>query len=334
VSTLSFFPYAHANGAIECSWRLSGAEFERTPSGHLRLAEDLSLGRALHLSVEARVAPAAFSVVFPEDERTHPPARLLLVVRSASSRLRRGVDLTRVDTDKYVGETDLRCSDISGFLEASVFLIRSAARGSTRSFATHTGAILAESPSLVIELEEPRFPPGGHLDVAFENFATSTNPVRRAHPRQLFAIDTEGDAPKIWLNEGVRQLAAVLTTRARRGSIRRVRDATYETIVTQAWTSLIGTAFGNLAVALGHDVEYQEALESLEEWQRSTLTFWAPKLYPGLDDSEAMQTVCRAAQAREGHGAFFERVTLSVQEWADSANVFDGLLRWINGDPA
>lgn len=334
MSTASFFPYNHVRGAVTCQWTLEGAEADLTPSGALRLTEDVAVDSTLKLVARARIAPATFSVVLPEEERKKPPVRVLLVVRSPSCRLRESGEMLENEAGEFLGEISLPGSTLHGEIDATVFIVRRDACGSSPPYASHKGAILAESETQTVLFEEPPMPPGGHLEIGFEVFAESLNSLRRSHSQELFAIDTEGEAPKLWLNEGIPQYAEILQSRARRGLPRRIRDASFETITVQVWTALLASAISSLALTLDGEIEYKEALDSIEQWQLSALTFWAPRLYPEFSNSaQALEALCRAASARERLPEFFERVTLAVQGWASSASVFDGLLRIVNGNP-
>jgi hypothetical protein len=59
--------------------------------------------------------------------------------------------------------------------------------------------------------------------------------------------------------------------------------------------------------------------------------FWAPKLFDGMSAEEATAEACRAARRPEGLAEIQELLGLAIQEWANSAGTFTGLVRLITG---
>jgi hypothetical protein len=332
MSQAVFFPYATLPQAIEAEWELRGADFAETPTKAFRLVEDMPRDGRIVLAVSSPIDDALIARALPESERAEPPVQVLLVVRSPSSRLRTAVPMVSTEGSVLTGEIELPGSMIHGQVDAFVVVVRTAHGAPTSGYASHKGAILGTSETKTIELEEPPSPPGGYLEVSYEDFRLSGSNLRRANSDKLFAIDLEGEVPTIWLNDAIPDLARVTQSRARRGLPRRVRDATFDTITTQVWTSLIATAVSALAIALADDVEYGEALDSLDDWQSRTIHFWAERVFPELSASQAVEAVCHSASGPERLPMLFERVTLATQGWSQSAGAFDGLVRVLVGE--
>jgi hypothetical protein len=333
VSQQLFFPYATVHGSLDASWQLSGAEHELTASRAFRLTDDLPPSGRLTLAVESKIPEDARLTAFPEAERRAAPSQVLLVVRSGSSRIRLAATLTEAEPNTFGGSVELPGSILHGELEAFVALVRTSDGHPHAGFASHKGAILGTSEIVKVQLEEPPSPPGGHLEIAYEDFRSSPNALRRNNSDRMFALDMEAEMPKLWLNESIPELVKVTQSRARRGVPRRIRDATFDTIVVQTWTSLISSAVAALAISLTDDVEYSEAVDSLDDWQRRVLHFWAPRLYPELSDAgQALDAVCQAAAGRERLPHLFERMTLATQVQAGSTGAFDGLVRVMTGE--
>jgi hypothetical protein len=333
VSQHVFFPYAYAPAAFDCQWSIPGLSYSTTSSGALRLDDDLPFDRALSLHVRARLAPGVFDRVLPEAERSGPPVRIALVLRSPSSRLREAVPLDEVEPGYYGGSVTLPRSRIHGEIEAFVAIVRTEDGAPHPGMASHRAAILGSSESVAIQLEEPIAPPGAYLDVDFEDFGQSANQLRRRNADQLFALDLDGEMPRLWLNEGIPEFANIMLSKARRGLPRRIRDATFDTVTVQVWTSLIATSIGSLAAVLDGELEPAEALDSIDEWQSRVLHYWAPRLFPELSDADsALASLCQLSIRRERLAEVYERVSVGVQRQARSVEAFSGLIRVLHDE--
>jgi hypothetical protein len=333
MSQLSLFPYRYAQGALTLTCDLVGLETESRPGGALMVLEDLPAAADLNLTIRVGVAPGTAERVVPPDEVPEPAVRVAAVVRSIPSRLRRLVDLTQDDAGGFRAAVSLPRTALHQSFTVSPVLVRAAGRPAVDGFGCHTGSLLADGDPVQILLEEPPTPPGGYLDVEFEDFRESGSPLRRSRPKVLVAIDVTGEFPKLWLNSGIPNLQEVMNTRARRGARARIRDAMFQSVTSQVWTSLLFMSLGSLASAIEDGVDAQAALDELVDWQKRVIHFWAPKIYPGLADREqALEEVCRSAASGQVLGELHELAAPAIQEWSGAKTAFDGLTRILTGD--
>jgi hypothetical protein len=333
MSQLALFPYAFAQGALTVTCEIKGVEAENRPGGALLLLEDVPAAADINLRMRIGVAPGTLEQVLPQDELDAPPVRVAAVIRSIPSRLRRLVEFGEDPEAGFQAAVALPRASLHQSFAITPVLMRTVARGNLDGFGCHPGALLANGDPIEVLLEEPATPPGGYLDVEFEDFRESGNLLRRSWPRVLVAIDVAGEFPKLWLNSGIPNLREVLTTRARRGAKARVRDATYQSISSQVWTSLLFTSLESLASTSEDGVEGRTALDELVEWQKRVVHFWAPKLYPNLADREqALDEICRSAVSDTGLRELHELAAPAIQDWTGAKASFDGLTRILTGD--
>lgn len=326
-------PYSFAGDALAMSCSLEGIEAETTASGNLLLSDELAEDSDLTIATEVRMALGTIDRVLPEHERVEPPVSIFVLVRSPSSRLRTSHRLAG-EMGTFSGAIELGSDVLHSRLTLTPILARTTSSPVIfEGFAAHRGAILATGRPIDILLEEPPTPPGGYLEIQFEDFRTSPDPLRKRNAGCMYAIDTQGDFPRLWLNNAIPGFEQVVRSKARRGIPRRIRDATYDTICSQVWTALISASVGELAIALEDGLQEQEALASIPEWEQRVLQFWSSRIYPELSNSDqALAEVC-AVSAREGHGTELqERISLAVQAWVNSADAFGGLMRFVTGE--
>ena len=333
MSQLALFPYAFAQGALTVTCEVEGVDAESRPGGALLLLDDVPVTSDLNLTLRVGIAPGTLDRVLPPDELGVPPVRVAAVIRSIPSRLRRIVDLTEDPATGFNAAIAISRASLHQSFAVSPVLMRTVARERRDGFGGHAGALLADGDPVEVLLEEPATPPGGYLDVEFEDFRESGNALRRSWSRVLVAIDVAGEFPKLWLNSGIPNLQEVLTTRARRGAKARIRDATYQSISSQVWTSLLFASLESLSSSLEDEVQDRAALDELTEWQKRVVHFWAPKLYPNLSDrDQALDEICRSAASGAGLRELHELAAPAIQDWTGAKSSFDGLTRILTGD--
>lgn len=327
-------PYAFGGHALSLDCSVLELEAESTASGDLLLTEQIPRGSPLEIAVTITIAPGTLERVLPAQEASEPPISIAVLARSSSSRFRAIQELAPSE-DHHSGKVRFEADLLFGRVTLSPVLVRtSAASPPIEGYASHRGALLASGNPIDILLEEPSTPPGGYLDIKFEDFSVSADQLRRRNDGKLFAIDFQEDYPKIWLNSSIAGFEHIIRSSARRGIPKRIRDATYDTLCCQVWTALISASVGELASAKHEGMEDAEAVASLPDWEQRVLMFWSDRLFPELSSkTQALAEICVAA-SREGHGTELqERVTLAVQAWAGSADAFSGLNRLMTGEP-
>jgi hypothetical protein len=325
VSRTEFFPYRFAAQALHLEYDLD-ADLGLGDGGNI-LAVDLPEAATVALTLKVSVENGTYERVLPPDEHQDPPIAVVVAVRSIPSRTRRLVHLERSDAG-WAGTIDLAKAEL--FREATLTpaMVR-VAGGDDPRYAEHAGAWLASGDEVRIEVDDAPVPPGGYLDVKFDNFREGPSPKRNQHPDLLYVLDTDRETPILWLNEDVDEFKGVMLSKGRRGYNLRVRDAMFDTLGSQVWTSLASLAFTNLALTLQQQRETDDEsdpFESLSEWHQRVLNFWAPRLFEG-SRPEAMEEVRRAAADTRLLPDLFDRLSVAVQQWLESDRVFRGLIR-------
>ncbi len=326
MSRAAFFPYPFADGALQLTCELEGEYLELGETGRI-LAEAVPETDSVAVTLRVDLAESTLEQVLPDLELGAPPVVVVVAARSISAR-RREVLRLAADDGHWSGSLNWPKQDLFGEITLEPALIRTEA-GTDGSFATHCGALLASGDAVTLELDEPPVPPGGFLDIRFENFKESGNFKRSARPDLLYMLDTDRETPILWLNEGISHFKAVMLAKGPRGGNLRVRDAMFDTIVSQVWTSLASLAFCRLAVdarSLEENDDDSDPIEGLPEWHQRVINFWAPQLYDG-SKSEAIEQVVEAATDAALVSELWDKLSLAVQKQARTHYAFRGLIR-------
>jgi hypothetical protein len=331
MSRVEIFPYPAESLALVLSYEYD-KEFLEDGGERLILAEGLPEDGELAITVRVEVADSTLAKLVPASEMPSPPVALIVGVTSNSSRKRRAVPLGDVD-GVWTGTVKIPKADLFGKLTLSPRLVRTSA-GTDREYACHEGALLAAGDPVLVEVDASPAPAGGYLDIRFENFAESMSEALNQVPEQLYSLDAGGSVPILWLNSGVEGFEPAMNNKARRGSPRRLRDAMYDTIVSQVWTSLAAVAFTSLAVKIGEFAaagEESDPLEELPEWNQRVITFWATKIFP-MAKPEALAEVKKSAADAKLLPDLYRGLAREVQKQAATREAFTGLVRWRDGD--
>ena len=325
MSHVEFYPYPTAPDGLVLKCEVD--RDEAVVEDHRVLLQGVPDGETVNLAAEVTIADDVFDRVLPEPERGDPPVTLVVLVRSLSSRLRRAVSLTKTDGGAWTGTVELPKPDLYQAVEIEPVLARRS-RGDGDGYAGHPGARLAWGPPVKVEVDDLPVPAGGYLEVQWDDFRTSTRPRLKARPGLLYMLDTEQDPPMLWLNSGIEHFKAVAHARGPRGRNIRVRDATFDTIVSQVWTSLVSVVIARLAAAMTAEPEADAALESLTDWETRVVHFWAQGLVPEAGSKgEAVRELAERAGTPELLADLHERIGAAVQEQARTAYAFRGLIR-------
>ncbi len=178
--------------------------------------------------------------------------------------------------------------------------------------------------------DQPPQPPGGQLRVQWEDFGRSTSLWRREHADDLFALDTTGDLPVVFLNSGISQAYVILQSSGTRGPRARIRDATYSMIVHQVWSSPLAIALAELARNtdfLEEDrLDPEEGLRQIPGWQQSIVRDWSNYLYPDRDPGSALEDLMLAAGDPGRVRDVMIRLPNAIQSRLRTVRGFEGLV--------
>jgi hypothetical protein len=234
--------------------------------------------------------------------------------------VRDAIRLVRDPSGSWKGRLELAKRDLYRVVRLEPVLVRTK-RGNDAHYATHPGARLAWGTPVTIELDESPVAGGNYLDVRWDDFPHSDNPHRKSNPDLLYMLDTEPETPMLWLNSAVEHFKPVMHASGPRGRNLRIRDAMFDTIVSQVWTSLLSIVLTKLAAETAEEEEDTEAvLEAVNDW--------APLLFPEASDrGEAISDLVFHAGDAELRAMLQERIGIAVQRQARTGHAFRGLIR-------
>jgi hypothetical protein len=305
------------------------------PTRYLRLWEEDA--ESWQVLATIRLPSSVLDAVLPPVERAAPPVALRLRLRSTSSRLRRTYDLAlpEVATDAVELALDIDAATWSGFIDVEALLVRTedSASGAGR-WAVTRGTILAAATPIRIDVDTPVTPPGDSLTVQWEDFETSEKALLKRARGTLFALEssqTRDHPPTLLLNSSIDGIRTVLESKGKHGWAARSRDAVFQTIVHQGWSSLIGSALGELKdqAALrpdeGEEV-LEEVLAALSEWMQTVLRTWAPLLWPEEPTERAVERTWEAVRVGDWEELMHERLPVAIAKRFDTAKGLRGLV--------
>jgi len=281
-----------------------------------------------NLFVEAEVrglTESLFLDTFPPRELEAPPVRLALVGQDEKGWYRVAVPMARR------GETARGLLEIvpahgTGAMSVEAVAMRTADAplGSDVRYAGRAGMRVATSSPISLSLREIAQPPGGALDVRWEDFSGSSHPRRRARPGRIFYLEPTAEPPILWLNKGVDDLAAVLESKGTRGPRARTRDLIHQVIALPVWYALVHHA--SAAVTAGEDVE---------GWRRGLLAQIAPRVYPGLRRETAYKQLIEDLlivrdDAGSSGSALIEKLLAAIEDEVDLVSVVTRAIRGLS----
>lgn len=326
MSHTEFFPYPFEAQALTLDYRLEQEDLRTDERGKIR-ADGVADTADIKLAFEVHVAEDTLTQVLPAAELADPQVEVMVTVRSIASRTRRKVRLS--DTGGvWAGTLEDPKRELYGELTLEPMLVRTA-KGSDPGYAQHVGARLAGGEPVTVQVDEPPISSGGFLDIKFEVFRESGAWERRKQPNLLYWLETESrETPRLWLNEGIPHLKPVVFAKGPRGYNVRIRDAFFDTLVSQVWTTLAAIAFTSLALAVqaADGEEEADPIAELPDWQQHVIDYWALRLFVGTR-AECLEALSAEVSASHRLPGLFDRLSRAVQKHAQSTRAFQGLIR-------
>jgi hypothetical protein len=275
------YPYNFGRHAVDLQVEevlLDGDPAERIidPVTHTAGLRGIENWNEARFRVRATVNPERLQTLFPEEELSAPPQKMLIAFQCYDSKWRDGVNLEAVEAGIWEGEIAVRRRDVLGVVHASAYLVRTArGRSNGGRFASEAYVRVADSREWKIVLDKQVAPPGGYLDVRWADFATYDYVKLNSHPDLVYYLDYDRNPPRLWVNEGITGLRAVLSSEATRGLRAAIRDVVFGSIAQSVWFSLAVNSLLSIPA---------EAEEPELDWQQSVLQQFRQYLIPHVPD--------------------------------------------------
>jgi hypothetical protein len=206
-----------------------------------------------------------------------PPLTLLVALRCEATRLRRGEVLDLRDGSAQ-GSMLLRRDELAGVVEIRAWLVRT--KPVTRraaGYATIAGARVAHAPVWSVIVDRERTATHRGLEVLFKSFRA--DPAIPARERaNLYRLDCAQEVPILWLNADHEVLAPVLASEGTRGTRARIRDATFDRIVSSVRAQLLLRAATHAATE-----------GPIYAWETAVLDDELPRLFPDVAATDRLQ---------------------------------------------
>ena len=153
----------------------------------------------------------------------------------------------------------------------------------------------------------------------------------KEHPDHLFALRQSGigEAPVLYLNQGVEGAVATLTSTATTGAKARARDAVFQTIAHQVWSSVLSSCLAELKdnTLTSDSVTLEDAIDALEPWMRAVIEQWAPWLYPDAGEDEALHSIWELVDGGKWEELLTDRMPTAISARFDTTRGFRGLAK-------
>jgi hypothetical protein len=272
-----FLPYAYERFGIELE--LLGCELDGRPgpepdAEQRVLALDAEPWRRARVHYRVSVPERTIKSVLPPNDRASRPAALLLTMRCAATRLRRGLRIALAPRggNSLDGALVIERDECEAKLELVPYLVRETAGTPAPGYARRPGERLASARPWLVRVQSAEVPSGKFLEVRYRSFKDDA--LLAAHQDNVYRLECDQDAPVLWINADHDKVAAVLDERATTGKKARLRDVYYDLVAQGVWTQLFMRAASDL------DASDEEA-QSTYRWQEGVLREVLPFMFPG-----------------------------------------------------
>lgn len=323
-----FYPYATLPlGALRVDTEDPSVEMD-SATGYLRLWKEPAPGWKISATVS--VPEDAAERVLPEsDRRDGVPLQLILTLRSATSHLR---DSFREDfaAGEVTFDVDIARERYSGFVDMQVHLVRTRETEYSGAYAAGAWMVVGSSDVVRIDVDEPARPPGDALEIMWSNFTESTDPWLKEHDSNLFAVRTSpgGGPPTVHLNSAVEGAVAVLSSTGTTGRKARARDAIFNMVAHQTWSSILASALGELKdLTISAETTLDEAMQTLDGWMAAVVRDWAPWLFTDADRDEALTELWEQVKTGQWEDVLTDRLPNAIQSRFETHRGLTGFVK-------
>lgn len=224
------------------------------------------------------------------DERDAPPVAIILAVHCRSTLLAQSHPVQLIDptADKIEHILNLRRDDLHGEITITPNLVRTCQHRRRPGLASARGSWIMKGDPWSVHLDAAKPRQGNNLEILRKRFSE----IPGLDPRNWFALQVDGNAPILYLNDEHETLMSALHDTAKRGKKAALREALYDQIAAAVWPAL-------LLHAAQH---WRESEGDTYPWQTNVLRLWVKRLRPDERDLDAgvQQLVERAFQDPAG----------------------------------
>jgi hypothetical protein len=279
-----FLPYAYDRGTLALDLVRCTRDEEPLAIADPRVLELYGEWRTAELELSAQVPAVLADKLVPSSERRDPPLAVLVGLRCAATRLRRG-EVMRVVDGCARGTLRLRRDELAESAELHAWLVRTKPHTRrTSGYATAAGARVAQASPWTVLVDRDESTAVRGLDVRFKSFAADPA-IPLPERDNVWRLDCLADEPVLWLNLDHGPLAELLRAEGTRGQRARQRDVVFDRIVASVRTQLAMRAATNL---LGEGPVYA--------WETAVVTDLLPRLYPQLGAGERRDRLLQDAR--------------------------------------
>lgn len=254
-----------------------------------------------------RVPESTVEAVFPEPERSDPPAKLYITIRCHQTIYRDKVLVSESPTQ--VGEQTLKIelsrSNFREEVELRPYLVRTESSDKEGPYAKDANVRVASGQIYTAIIEAKADESVSYIDGEEASFSRSAN---LPDGDKLYYLDFRNEArPKLWINADYPRVTDVIQASGSVGTEPRMRDVILDQISYSVWTQLIVRT--GTAVDEEGEVEYQ--------WQQTVLEAFAREIYDTDSTTEAALSLRRDVRDPERLPELMNRTDEEIQEFID-----------------
>lgn len=296
-----------ASESGEIDLRAGEHEIDLTGHGDIGSTDGDQPWERATLSGCIQVPDAVVETVFPEDERTEPPAKLYVTVRCHDTIYRDRVMVSDGPTPAGTYEVDvgLQWSNLRGKVELRPYLVRQVPGADDSEYASNPNVRVADGEIYTVLIDAWERDERAFIDGEQASFSQSAH---LPDGEKLYYLDFRNRSnPKLWINADNPRIADVLQSEGSVGAEPRMRDVILDQISYGVWTQLIVRTA--TAVGPDGDVNY--------EWQQTVVDSFGRRLYDVSDSSEAALRLREEIDDTERLPHLVERIDGELQEFVD-----------------
>lgn len=255
----------------------------------------------LHLPEET------IQAVFPQDERTKPPAKLYVTIRCHETiyRNRAIVSETPTTPGTYDVALEIPKNTVRGTVELRPYLVRTESRPGEdpNDYADQKNFRVASGTLYYIVVDRPDGEERAAIDGERVRFSQNAH---LPDGNKLYYLDFRNESrPKLWINSDHPRITEVLQSRGSVGAEARMRDVILDQVSYGVWAQLL--------VRAGSAVDVEGEVE--HKWQEMVLQTFARNLYDTSDVSEATLRLSDDLSDPQTLPHLMQRIDSELQEY-------------------